>query len=59
MASKSFLAGVPIQDICNATGWSTPLTVVRFSGLDMRASPGSFRPLALDVLCRDIHWAGT
>ncbi len=25
-ASKAFLAGVPIQDICDAAGWSTPLT---------------------------------
>ncbi len=40
-ASKAFLAGVPIQDICNAAGWSTPLTFVRFCGLDMRATPGS------------------
>ncbi len=40
-ASKAFLAGVPIQDICNAAGWSTPLTFVRFFGLDMRATPGS------------------
>ncbi len=41
VASKAFLAGVPIQDICNAAGWSTPLTFVRFYGLDMRATPGS------------------
>ncbi|KAL0201683.1 hypothetical protein M9458_004870, partial [Cirrhinus mrigala] len=27
-ASKAFSAGVPIQDICNAAGWSTPLTFV-------------------------------
>ncbi len=40
-ASKAFLAGVQIQDICNAAGWSTPLTFVRFYGLDMRATPGS------------------
>ncbi len=25
-ASKSFLACVPMQDICNAVGWSKPLT---------------------------------
>ncbi len=40
-ASKAFLAGVPIQDICNAAGWSTLLTFVRFYGLDMRSTPGS------------------
>ncbi|KAI2646506.1 SET domain-containing protein 4 [Labeo rohita] len=40
-ASKAFLAGVPMQDICNAAGWSTPLTFVRFYELDLRVSPGS------------------
>ncbi|KAI2653858.1 ORF V: Enzymatic polyprotein [Labeo rohita] len=40
-ASKAFLAGVPLQDICNAAGWSTPLTFVRFYELDLRVSPGS------------------
>ncbi len=40
-ASKAFLAGVPIQDICNAAGWSMPLTFVRFYGLEMQATPGS------------------
>ncbi|KAI2646149.1 hypothetical protein H4Q32_030848 [Labeo rohita] len=29
-ASKAFNAGVPIQNICNAAGWSTPLT---FAGI--------------------------
>ncbi|KAL0160059.1 hypothetical protein M9458_043784, partial [Cirrhinus mrigala] len=27
-ASKALMLGVPIQDICNAAGWSTPLTFV-------------------------------
>ncbi|KAL0175976.1 hypothetical protein M9458_028306, partial [Cirrhinus mrigala] len=27
-ASKALMAGVPIQDICNAAGWSTPHTFV-------------------------------
>ncbi len=40
-ASKAFLAGVPIQDICDAAGWSTPLTFVRFYDLDLQATPGS------------------
>ncbi|KAL0173812.1 hypothetical protein M9458_029780, partial [Cirrhinus mrigala] len=40
-ASKAFLAGVSMQDICNAAGWSTPLTFVRFYELDLRAVPGS------------------
>ncbi len=39
-ASKAFFAGVPLQDICNAAVWSTPLIFVRFYGLDIRA-PGS------------------
>ncbi len=28
-ASKAFSAGVPVSDICNAAGWSTPSTFVR------------------------------
>ncbi|KAI2662293.1 Transposon Ty3-G Gag-Pol polyprotein [Labeo rohita] len=40
-ASKALMLGVPIQDICNAAGWSTPLTFVRFYSLDTRATPGS------------------
>ncbi len=40
-ASKAFPAGVPIQDICDAAGWSTPLTFVRFYDLDLQATPGS------------------
>ncbi|KAI2650943.1 40S ribosomal protein S0 [Labeo rohita] len=41
VASKAFLSGAPLQDICNAAGWSTPLTFVRFYGLDLPATPGS------------------
>ncbi len=40
-ASKAFLIGVPIQDICDAAWWSTPLTFVRFYDLDLQATPGS------------------
>ncbi|KAI2648070.1 hypothetical protein H4Q32_018072 [Labeo rohita] len=48
-ASKAFLEGVSMQDICNAAGWSTPLTFVRFYDLDLRAAPGSsvLRPSSL------------
>ncbi|KAI2644351.1 ORF V: Enzymatic polyprotein [Labeo rohita] len=35
-ASKAFLAGVPMQNICNAAGWSTPLTFIRYYELDLR-----------------------
>ncbi len=40
-ASKTFLAGVPMQDICNTAGWATPLVFVRFYDLDLRATPSS------------------
>ncbi len=40
-ASKAFSAGVPVLDICNAAGWSTPFTFVRFYGLDIGTTPGS------------------
>ncbi|KAL0154229.1 hypothetical protein M9458_050483 [Cirrhinus mrigala] len=40
-ASKAFMSGVPMQDICSAAGWSTPLTFVRFYNFDLRVSPGS------------------
>ncbi|KAI2652169.1 hypothetical protein H4Q32_015019 [Labeo rohita] len=40
-ASKAFISGVPMQDICNAAGWSSPLTFVRFYDLDLRVTPGS------------------
>ncbi len=40
-ASKAFLSGVAMQDICNTAGWSTPLTFVRFYDLDIHTTPGS------------------
>ncbi|KAL0173584.1 hypothetical protein M9458_029552, partial [Cirrhinus mrigala] len=40
-ASKAFLSGVPLQDICNTAGWSTPFTFVRFYRLDLPGTPGS------------------
>ncbi len=40
-ASKAFLAGVPMQDICDTAGWSTPLTFIRFYELALRDTPGS------------------
>ncbi|KAI2642984.1 enzymatic polyprotein [Labeo rohita] len=39
--SKAFMSGVPMQDICDAAGWSTPLTFVRFYDLDLRVALGS------------------
>ncbi|KAI2653798.1 hypothetical protein H4Q32_014146 [Labeo rohita] len=46
-ASKAFMPGVPMQDICDAAGWSTPLTFVRFYDLDLRVAPGSSTQLEL------------
>ncbi len=40
-ASKAFSSGVSMHNICNAAGWSTPLTFVRFYSLDLDATPGS------------------
>ncbi len=40
-ASKAFSSGVLMHNICNAVGWSTPLTFVRFYSLDLEATPGS------------------
>ncbi len=40
-ASKSFSSGVSMHDICDAAGWSTPQTFVRFYNLDLQATPGS------------------
>ncbi len=43
-ASKAFSSSVSMHDICNAAGWSTPLTFVRFYSLDLEATPGSSVP---------------
>ncbi len=40
-ASKAISSGVSMHDICNAAGWSTPLTFVRFYNLDLEATPGT------------------
>ncbi len=40
-ASKALLSSVPMHDICDAAGWSTPLTFVRFYSLDLDATPCS------------------
>jgi len=37
-ASKALLLGVPLQDFCDAAGWSSPHT---FYVLDMDSTPGS------------------
>ncbi|KAL0177470.1 hypothetical protein M9458_026364 [Cirrhinus mrigala] len=46
-ASKALMAGVPIQDICNAAGWSTPHTFV--SHCRLLCSPALAQPLGRDL----------
>ncbi len=64
-ASKVFFTGVPIQDICNAEGWSTALTFFMmqilwpwhagYSRL-LRPLAASCAPLGY-TLGRDTHWS--
>ncbi|XP_026111570.1 uncharacterized protein LOC113088631 [Carassius auratus] len=41
VASRALLSGASLQDVCDAAGWSSPLTFVRFYSLDLDATPGS------------------
>ncbi len=38
---KAFSSGVSMHNICDAAGWSTPLTFFRFYSFDLDATPGS------------------
>ena len=40
-ASMALLSGVSLQVVCDAAGWSSPHTFVRFYNLDVAATPGS------------------
>lgn len=40
-ASKALISGVSLKEICDAAGWSSPLTFVRYYDLDLDAAPGS------------------
>lgn len=40
-ASKALWAGASVQDVCDAAGWSSPLTFVQFYKLDLTPTPGS------------------
>ncbi|XDV19881.1 hypothetical protein PO909_025279 [Leuciscus waleckii] len=40
-ASKALISGVSLQDVCDAAGWSSPHTFVRFYSLDLDSTPGS------------------
>ncbi len=51
-ASKALSSGTSLQDICDAVGWSTPLTFVRFYSFDLQATLGS---LVLSAYVGAIH----
>ncbi|XP_039524680.1 uncharacterized protein LOC120477243 [Pimephales promelas] len=40
-SSRALLAGAPIQEVCDAAGWATPHTFIRFYSLDIPSTPGS------------------
>ena len=40
-ASKALMSGVALKDVCDAAGWSSPHTFVRFYSLDLDFTPGS------------------
>ncbi len=40
-ASKALISGVALQEVCDAAGWSSPHTFVRFYSLDLDSTPGS------------------
>ncbi len=40
-SSRALLSGVPLQEICDAAGWSTPHTFIRFYSLDLPSTPGA------------------
>ncbi len=39
--SKALISGVTLQEVCDAAGWSSPHTFVRFYSLDLNSTPGS------------------
>ncbi len=38
---KALISGVTLQEVCDAAGWSSPHTFVRFYSLDLDSTPGS------------------
>ncbi len=40
-ASKALISGVAFQEVCDAAGWSSPHTFIRFYSLDLHSTPGS------------------
>ncbi len=37
----ALISGVALQEVCDAAGWSSPHTFIRFYYLDLDSSPGS------------------
>lgn len=40
-SSRALLSGVPLQEICEAAGWATPHTFIRFYSLSLPSTPGA------------------
>ncbi len=40
-ASKALISGVALQEVCDAAGWSSPHTFIKFYSLDLDTTPGS------------------
>ncbi|KAI2656086.1 Transposon Ty3-G Gag-Pol polyprotein [Labeo rohita] len=40
-SSTAIARGAPLQQVCDAAGWSSPHTFIRFYSLDVHATPGS------------------
>lgn len=40
-SSRALLSGVPLQEICDAAGWATPHTFIRFYSLHLPSTPGA------------------
>jgi len=56
-ASMALFLGVSLHGICDATGWSSPLTFARFYYLDLGSTPGS-RVVASCVCALTSHRIG-
>ncbi len=51
-ASKALISGVALQEVCDAAGWSSLHTLIRFYYLDLDSIPGSQVLLSLMLLVR-------
>jgi hypothetical protein len=40
-SSKALLAGISLQEVCDAAGWASPHTFIRHYSLDLSSTPGS------------------